>query len=408
MALEWISKDGKLILAARSVRTFSYGFLSVVLAIYLHMLGFGEILIGVILTATLANGIIFNLVSSIFADRLGRRRMLVIYSAMMVVSSGIFFATDNFMALVVAALVGTINVTGSEVGAFLSIEQAVLPQTIKDEGRRTSIFALYNMVGTFAMAAGVMLSGLPQYLSQTLGIDKIGSVKVLFLVYAACALVVLAIYLLLSSKIEAVNARHGLGMNLKSIAPQSRRIITKMSSLFAIDSFAGGFVIQSIVSFWFYTRFGADLNTLSYIFTTAGILTAISYLLASRMASRIGLINTMVWTHIPSNILLILVPFAPTFPVAIGLYLARMSISQMDVPTRQSYLMAVVKENERVAAAGITNTSRNVAQALSPSVVGAILGQLLVAPFVIGGALKLAYDIGLFLSFRKTKPPEEL
>lgn len=408
MALDWISKDGKLVLAARIVRTFSYGFLSVVLAIYLSLLGFNEILIGVVLTATLVNGIIFNLVSSVYADRIGRKKFLILYAVLMIVSAAIFFATDNYVALIVAALIGTINVTGSEVGAFLSLEQAILPQTISDEKKRTSVFAIYNMVGTFAMSGGVLLSGLPHVFSQYLGLDKIGAIKILFLAYAACALAALAIYLLLSPKVETRFKKHETNSSLRSMTPESRNIVAKMSSLFAVDSFAGGFVIQSIVSFWFYTKFGADLATLSYIFAIAGALTALSYLLASKVASRIGLVNTMVLTHMPSNILLILVAFAPTFPIAIGLYLARMSISQMDVPTRQSYLMAVVKENERVAAAGITNTSRNIAQAVSPSIVGAILGQLLAAPFVMGGVLKLAYDVGLFLNFRKIKPPEEL
>ncbi|MDE1764845.1 MAG: MFS transporter [Thaumarchaeota archaeon] len=408
MTLDWISKDGKLILAARIVRTFSYGFLSVVLAIYLGLLGFNEILIGVVLTATLVNGIIFNLVSSVYADRIGRKKFLILYAVLMIVSAGVFFVTDNYVALIAAALIGTINVTGSEVGAFLSLEQAILPQTISDEKKRTSVFAIYNMVGTLAMSGGVLLSGLPRVFSQYLGLGNIGAIKILFLAYAACALAALVIYLLLSPKVETQFKKHDAGQSLRNMTPASRNIVAKMSSLFAVDSFAGGFVIQSIVSFWFYTKFGADLATLSYIFAVAGALTALSYLLASKVASRIGLVKTMVLTHMPSNILLILVAFAPTFPIAIGLYLARMSISQMDVPTRQSYLMAVVKENERVAAAGITNTSRNIAQAVSPSIVGAILGQLLAAPFVIGGVLKLAYDVGLFLNFRKIKPPEEL
>ncbi len=407
MALEWISRDGKLILGARIIRTFSYGFLSVILAIYLNLLGFNEILIGVVLTATLVNSVIFNLVSSAYADKIGRRKFLALYAVLMALSALIFFMTNNYVALVIAALVGTVNVTGSEVGAFLSLEQAILPQTVNDEKKRTSIFAIYNMVGTFAMSGGVLLSGLPHVFSQQFGLDQISSIKILFLAYAACALGALAIYLILSPKIE-IKSEHKAESSFHSISPKSRGIITKMSSLFAVDSFAGGFVIQSIVSFWFYTKFGADLSTLSYIFTVAGVLTAISYLLASKVASKIGLVNTMVYTHIPSNILLILVALAPSFPLAIGLYFARMSISQMDVPTRQSYLMAVVNENERVAAAGITNTSRNIAQAVSPSLAGIIIGSLLSAPFIIGGVLKIAYDIGIFFSFRKIKPPEEL
>lgn len=407
MTLDWVSRDGKLILGARVVRTFSYGFVSVILAIYLNLLGFNEILIGVVLTATLVNSIIFNLISSVYADKIGRRKFLILYAVLMVISAVIFFLTNNYVALIVAAVIGTINVTGSEVGAFLSLEQAILPQTVNDEKKRTSIFSIYNMVGTFAMSGGVLLSGLPHVFSQQFGLDQINAIKLLFLAYAACAIGALAIYLVLSPEIE-IKSQNKDTNSFRNITPQSRSVIKKISSLFAVDSFAGGFVIQSIVSFWFYTKFGADLSTLSYIFTIAGILTAVSYLLASKIASKIGLVNTMIYTHIPSNILLILVAFAPSFPLAIGLYFARMSISQMDVPTRQSYLMAVVKENERVAAAGITNTSRNIAQSVGPSLAGAIMGSLLSAPFIIGGVLKLAYDIGLFLNFRKIKPPEEL
>ncbi|MGC1709687.1 MAG: MFS transporter [Nitrosotalea sp.] len=407
MTLDWVSRDGKLILCARIVRTFSYGFLSVILAIYLNLLGFNEILIGVVLTATLVNSVIFNLISSVYADKIGRRKFLILYAVLMVISAAAFFLTNNYVALIIAALIGTINVTGSEVGAFLSLEQAILPKTVNDEKKRTSIFAMYNMVGTFAMSGGVLLAGFPHIFSQQFGLDQITAIKVLFLAYAACALGALAIYLALSPKIEIKSENKGTN-SFRNITPQSRSVIKKMSSLFAVDSFAGGFVIQSIVAFWFYTKFGTDLSTLSYIFTIAGILTAVSYLLASKMASKIGLVNTMVYTHIPSNILLILVAFAPTFPLAIGLYFARMSISQMDVPTRQSYLMAVVNENERVVAAGITNTSRNIAQSVGPSLAGAIMGSFLSSPFIIGGVLKLAYDVGLFLNFRKIKPPEEL
>jgi sugar phosphate permease len=193
-----------------------------------------------------------------------------------------------------------------------------------------------------------------------------------------------------------------------ALSPQSKGIVLRLSGLFAVDSFAGGFVIQGIVSFWFFTRFGADLTTLSYIFSIAGVLTAFSYIAAAKMADKIGLINTMVFTHIPANILIIGVAFAPTLSVAVILYLLRMALSQMDVPTRQSYIVAVVREEERTSAAGITNISRNVTQAISPSLVGVFIQSLsLSAPFVIGGTLKVAYDIALFLNFRNVKPSEE-
>jgi len=407
MSLQWISRDGKLLLGARVVRTFSYGFLSVILAIYLKLVGFDDILVGIVLTATLVNSVFFNLLSSAYADKIGRKNILVIYAALMIASSVIFFVTSNYIALVIAALVGTINVTGSEVGAFLSLEQAMLTQTVSDIKKRNSIFAIYNAVGTFAMSAGVLLSGLPAIL-QNYGFDKIGAIKSLFLIYAACAVVVLVIYLMLSKNIE-VKENLKSGMSMKNISPKSKNIILKMSSLFAVDSFGGGFVIQSIVSFWFYTKFGADLSSLSYIFAVAGVLTAISYIASSKIASKIGLVNTMVFTHIPSNVLLILLAFAPSLSIAVSLFFARMSLSQMDVPTRQSYIMGVVSENERIHAAVYTNTSRNISQAISPSITGIIIQTLsLSAPFVVGGVLKIVYDVGIFFSFRKIKPPEEL
>ncbi len=408
MSLDWISKDGKLLLGARIVRTFSYGFLSVIIAIYLKLIGFGDVEIGLVLTATLVNSVFFNLLSSAYADKIGRRNILVLYAVLMIASAIIFFVTDNYVALVIAALVGTINVTGSEVGAFLSLEQALLPQTVSDIRKRNSIFAIYNAVGTFAMSAGVLVSGLPSVL-QHYGFDKIGAIKELFLIYAACAVTVLGIYLVLSKNIEVKDSVSKSGLSIKNITPKSRGIIAKMSTLFAVDSFGGGFVIQSIVSFWFYTKFGADLTSLSYIFAIAGVLTAISYMASTKIASKIGLVNTMVFTHIPSNVLLIFLAFAPTFSIAISLFFARMSLSQMDVPTRQSYLMGVVGENERIPAAVFTNTSRNISQAVSPSLSGIIISTLsLSAPFVVGGILKIAYDVGIFFSFRKIKPPEEL
>jgi MFS family permease len=327
----------------------------------------------------------------------------------MSLSGLIFFLTTNYIALIISALIGTINVTGTETGAFLSIEQAILPQMVNDINKRNTVYALYNMVGTFAMSAGVLLSGLPQILAQQYGLNQIESIRPLFLLYSIIGLAVLCIYYLISNKVEVLTNSMRHKPLRETLSPKSKQIVGKLSSLFALDSFAGGFVIQSIVSLWFFTKFGVDLTTLSYIFSIAGILTAFSYLAAVKIADRIGLINTMVFTHIPSNILIILVAFAPTFPLAVALYLARMALSQMDVPTRQSYLVSVVKENERTAAAGITNISRNITQSISPSIAGYILQSLsiLSAPFVLGGALKIVYDIMLYFNFKSIKPPEE-
>ena len=408
MLIDWLSTDGKLILYARIIRSFAYGFLSIVLAIYLKLLGFNDILIGIVLTATLVNSVIFTLIASFYADRIGRRKTLIIYGALMSIAGAIFLATDNYFALIAAALIGTINVTGSETGAFLSIEQALLPQTVKDSRKRNTMFALYNMAGTFAMSAGILLSGLPTVLQEHYdGMDQIESIKPLFLLYSALGIGVIAIYFMLSKKIEV--SGDIVKPVTQTLSPQSKQIVGKLSGLFAVDSFAGGFVIQSIVSFWFFTKFGVDLAALSLIFSVAGVLTAFSFLAAAKIADRIGLVNTMVFTHIPSNVLLILVGFAPSLPLAIAFYLTRMALSQMDVPTRQAYIVAVVSEEERTPAAGITNISRNISQAVSPSLTGYILQALpaLSAPFVVGGALKIAYDIALYLNFRKISPTEE-
>lgn len=409
LSLDWLSKDGKMILSARVARTFAYGFLSIIIGIYLKLTGFSEIQIGIVLSATLVNSVIFTLLASFYADRIGRKKILIIYGVLMGISGAIFLTTNNFVALIVAALIGTINVTGSETGAFLSIEQSVLPQTVNDVKKRTMIFAIYNTVGTFAMAAGVLLSGLPEFFVQAYGFNQIDSIKPLFLLYSIIAVAVTVIYFLLSKNIEVkANPVGGKGYQTNTLSAESKKRIGKLSALFAVDSFAGGFVIQSIVSYWFFTKFGIDLPTLAMIFSIAGVITALSFLAATKIAGRIGLVNTMVTTHVASNILLILIAFAPIFPIALGLYLARMSISQMDVPTRQSYIAAIVDDKEITAAAGITNTSRNIAQAVSPSITGVIIQSLwLSAPFVIGGILKIAYDIGLYVNFRKIKPSEE-
>ena len=420
LLFDWLSRDGKLLLVAKIVRTFAYGFLSVILAIYLKLIGFDEFSIGLLLTTTLLNSVIFTLIASFYADKIGRRKFLLIYAVLMSVSGLIFAVSENYIVLVIAAFIGTINITGAETGAFLTIEQAILPQTLNSIRKRNTIFAIYNMAGTLAMAIGVLLSGLPAIVQQQLlqyfniMLNQIDSIKLLFVLYSLLGIVLIGIYQLLSHKIEVQRDKGEDRNDLKSLTerssllPQSKGIVLRLSGLFAVDSFAGGFVIQSIVSFWFFTRFGADLTTLSYIFSIAGILTAFSYIAAAKIADKIGLINTMVFTHIPANILIIGLAFAPTLAVAVILYLSRMALSQMDVPTRQSYIVAVVREEERTSAAGITNISRNITQAMSPSLVGILIQSIsLSAPFVIGGALKIAYDIALFLNFRNVKPPEE-
>ncbi|HKX21302.1 MAG TPA: MFS transporter [Nitrososphaeraceae archaeon] len=408
LSLNWISKDGKLLLTARIMRTFGYGFLSVIIAIYLRLLGFDNIQIGLLLGTALVNSVIFTLFASFYADRIGRRRLLIIYASLMSISGLVFTITDNYFLLIFAAFIGTINVTGSETGAFLTIEQATLPQTITNKKMMNTAFALFNMLGTFAMSVGILLSSLPSLLQEQFnGLSEVESIKSLFILYSILGLVVIIIYIMLSRDIEV---KHEAKRKVKqTLSPRSKQIVAKLSTLFAIDSFAGGFVIQSVISLWFFSRFGADLVTLSYIFSAANIITGLSYIGAAKIADRIGLVNTMVFTHLPSNILLILVAFAPSLQLAVILYLIRMTLSQMDVPTRQSYIVAIVSEDERTAASGLTNVSRNIAQTVSPSIFGYIFQSSLslAAPFVLGGVIKIIYDLALYFNFRNIKPKDE-
>ena len=409
LILNWLTRDGKLLLAARIMRTFGYGFLSVIIAIYLRLLGFDNIQIGLLLGSALVNSVIFTLFASFYADRIGRRRLLIIYASLMSVSGLIFTITDNYFLLILAAFIGTMNVTGSETGAFLTIEQATLPQTIRNKQMMNTAFALYNMVGTFSMSAGILLSGLPSLLQeQFYGLSQIESIKGLFILYTLLGLFVIIIYIMLSRDIEV--KQEAKRTIKQTLSPRSKQIVAKLSTLFAVDSFAGGFVIQSAISLWFFTRFGADLAALSYIFSAANVITALSYIAAAKIADRIGLVNTMVFTHLPSNILLILVAFAPSLQLAVILYLIRMTMSQMDVPTRQSYIVAIVSEDERTAASGLTNVSRNIAQTISPSLFGYIFQSSLslAAPFVLGGVIKIIYDLALYFNFRNIKPKDEL
>jgi MFS family permease len=405
MVLDWMTRDGKLLLTTRGVRSFGYGFLSIMLAVYLHLIGFSDILIGAVLSATLLGSAAFTIFSSIYADRIGRRRMLLILTSLMATSGIIFAATDNRVALFIAAIIGTLSPTGAEIGSFLPMEQAILPQTTPEE-KRNSAFAAYNTVGTLSSAAGTLFGLLATFLQSLYGFGELELYHALFLVYSALALASAALYMAVSSKAELQKGHSDRPR--KRLSPESRTIVAKLSALFGLDAFAGGFVLQAIISFWFFTRYGVSQGNLFVIFFFAQILTTISFYAAVRLARMIGLIRTMVFTHIPSNVLLMLVPVANTFVLSLTFFLARQAISQMDVPTRQSYTMAIFPPEERIPAAGITSISRNVAQATSPSLSGYAMQAIsMSSPFFIAGSLKIVYDIGVYFNFRNIKPPEE-
>jgi predicted MFS family arabinose efflux permease len=374
----------------------------VVLVLYLTQRGLTTSQSGLLLTCILAGDILVSLFLTTRADRLGRRRMLVIGAGLMVAAGVVFAVTGNFWLLIVAGTIGVISPSGGEVGPFLSIEQASLSHVLPDRAR-TSVFAWYTLAGSVATATGSLAGG---FLSQATQ-----SYRVVVILYALTGVLLGVLFTRVSPAVEVALPGDKPGALGGSFGlSHSRKVVLGLSGLFALDSFAGGFVVQSFVAYWFYQRFGVNLEGLGAIFFGANVLAGISALVASRMAARFGLVRTMVFTHLPSNVLLILVPLMPTLPLAVLLLFLRFSISQMDVPTRQSYVMAVVRPDERSAAAGITGVARTTGAALAPAVAGLLYAtpSLSSWPFIVSGGLKIVYDLLLYRSFVKVQPPEEL
>jgi len=401
-------RDIPLLFTTRVIRMFGYGFLSVVLALYLAKRGLSEGEIGMLLTLTLAGDAAITLWITTSADRLGRRRMLVFGAGLMIISGLIFSLTGNYIILVATAIIGVISPSGNEIGPFLSIEQASLSQLVPDE-KRTQTFAWYNLAGSFATATGALVGGVLAQLLQGKGYTPLNSYRAVLMGYTLIGVLLVVLFLLLSQSVEAPKLTEASPIPRRLGLHKSRGVVYRLSSLFALDAFAGGLVVQSMMAYWFNIKFGVQPAALGAIFFGANILAGISALSAAWIAKRIGLINTMVYTHIPSNILLILVPFMPTLPLAILALLLRFSISQMDVPTRQSYTMAVVSPDERSAAMGVTSIARSMGAMLSPAITGQLLAVtgLMGAPFVIAGSLKIVYDVLIWRGFRAIKPPEE-
>jgi MFS family permease len=399
-------RDITLLFSTRIIRLFCYGFLSVVLALYLAEAGLTEGQIGLLFTLTLVGDAVITLWLTTSADRLGRKRTLILGALLMAGAGVAFVLTRNFILLIMAAVIGVISPSGNEIGPFLSVEQAGLTQLISSKSR-TQFFAWYNLVGSFATATGALSGGWLAQVLQNNEWTALASYRVVLMGYALGGFLLLLLFLNLTKSVE-VEATQDETKRLLGLH-RSRAVVFKLSSLFAMDAFAGALLVQSLIAYWFHVRFRVESGMLGSIFFGANILAGISALLAIRLANKFGLINTMVFTHIPSNILLILVPLMPTLPLAIGILLLRFSISQMDVPTRQSYTMAVVAPDERSAAAGVTAIARSVGASVSPALTGLLFSipMLFNAPFFLAGGLKIIYDLLLFREFRSVKPPEE-
>ena len=411
-AFRILTRDGYLLFLTRFVRLFAYGSLSVVLVFYLIGMGLNASETGLLLTLTLVGDTVISLYLTTRADRIGRRRMLVVGSILMAAAGIAFACTSSLLLLIIAGTIGVISPSGNEVGPFLSIEQAALSHVVPDRSR-TDVFAWYTLAGSVATALGALFAGTITRVLEKTTMTPVGMYRVVVVLYALVGVLLAGLFMRLSPAAEVRSSEEvsALPRTMKSFfgVGRSHRLVVKLSTLFALDSFAGGFVVQSFAAYWFYLRFGVNPATLGVIFFWANIFAGISALLAARLAARWGLINTMVLTHLPSNILLILVPLMPNLRLAVLVLLVRFSISQMDVPTRQSYIMAVVSKEERSAAAGITGVARTTGAAISPFLVGLMFARpsWVNLPFFIAGGLKILYDLLLYKQFVALRPSEE-
>lgn len=382
------------------VRTVPYGFLGVLFGVYMANLGFSSYIVGIVLTITVFTSALYTFGISFVADRFGRKRTLIIFALMDFVAGSVLFLSTAWWAPVIAGVVGNMTVGAGEVGPFLSLEQAIIPRTC-DQKHRTLAFSIYNLVGYGSTSIGALLAGLPQYF----GGGAVGY-RPLFAAYLLSGLVGSLLYSRLSKNVEVEQSAQQKKRAV--LSEKSKPIVRKLAGLFVIDAFGGGLVGQSILAYYFYIRFGLNGLPLGLTFFGTNIITALSFLAAERISRRLGLLNTMVFTHAPSNVFLALVPFAPSLIGATLLLFCRQTLSQMDVPTRQSYVMAVVDDADRTPAAGLTNVARSVSQSASPSLAGFTMATIWIgAPLALAGTLKLVYDGLIYSSFRKLKPPEE-
>jgi MFS family permease len=395
------ASDARRLLAAKALRGFGDGFVSLLLPLHLLHLGFTPFQVGVIATTTLLGSGLLTLLVGAHAGRLHYRSLLLAATVLMAATGVALVSVQGFWPLLLVALIGTINPSGGDVSVFMPLEHAVLARSVGERGR-TAAFARYSLVGTLSAAFGALAAGLPALVADRLSIPLPGAVQWMFLLYALLAVAAGLVYRGLPRSVETTmeEPRGSLG--------PSRRRVYGLAALFSLDAFGGGFVVQSLVALWLYQRFGLSMETAGALFFWTGVLTAISYLVAVRIAQRIGLVKTMVYTHLPSSLCLIAIPFCPDLAWAIALLLVRAALSQMDVPTRSSYVMAIVTPAERPAAASVTSVPRSLAAASSPVLAGWLLGLSSFGwPLIVGGALKIVYDLLLLAMFSSVRPPEE-
>jgi MFS family permease len=386
-----------LLLIGRSLRGICDGFVAVLLPAYLLSLGFGKLTVGLISTATLLGSAVATIVVGLLGSRYPQRALLLFAAALMAVTGLAFGSLSSLWPLLMVAFLGTLNPSSGDVSLFLPLEHARLAESAKGDAR-TALFARYSLVGGLSAALGALLAGLPDWIARHTGISALFAMRVMLFVYAITGFIVFLLYLRLPKReAHTATARVSLG--------QSRGIVTRLALLFSVDAFAGGLLVNSLLTLWLIQRFGLSLASAGQFFFWSGLLSAGSQLAAAPIARRIGLLNTMVFTHIPSSVCLIAASFTPTLPLTLLLLLVRSALSQLDVPTRSAYVMAVVTPPERPAAASFTAVPRSLAAAVAPTIAGALLGAgWLSAPLIACGALKIAYDLAVLAAFRRIKP----
>ena len=401
-----LSRNLLLIYSAAYLRSLGVGLTGVILGIYLSRAGFSAIGIGVVIAAGMAGTALATLVVSFRADRLGRRRTLVALSLLLAAGGLGLALTTKPGGILLLAFVGMLNGMGRDRGAAYALEQAIMPETTTAEGR-TWALAWYNLVLDGGHASGALAGAIPFLLRRWFEVELLASYQLTFGVYAGLGVVSAVLYSLLSQQIEMA-VPTSLAQEATKVSPASKKIVYRLAALSGMDSVGGGFLSGALIAYWFFRRFGVAEESLALLFFVVRLANAGSYLVAAWLARRIGLVNTMVFTHIPSSLFLIAVAFAPSFAWAVALFVARECLVEMDVPTRQSYIVAVVQPHERTFASGVTNVTRGVAWAAAPSLAGYFMQSVaLSAPLFLGGGLKIGYDLLLFAAFRRLKPPEE-
>jgi MFS family permease len=401
-----MERNALLIYVAGFLRSATVSLVGVTLAIHLADVGFSTTRIGLLIGAGLAGSSLATLIVSIRGDLWGRRRVLVVLAVLSASSYFALAALTSAAALVPLAFVGMLNGMGRDRGAASALDQAILPQTVPDD-RRTWALAWYNVVLDGGHALGALAATIPTLLMRGTGAGAQAAHQITFLGCAGAMLICVLPYLALTRRIE-VATDSASPLARPPVDPRSKRVITRLALLFGLDSIGGGFLNSALIAYWFFLQYGTSEADLALLFFAARVLNALSHVGAAWLARRIGLLNTMVWTHLPSSLFLIAAPAAPTAAIASALFLAREALVEMDVPTRQSYVMAVVKPTERTFASGVTNVTRNVAWAVGPSFAGVVMQHVALAgPLVIGGVLKIGYDLLLYRAFRHVRPPEE-